>query len=145
MVRPLLLLVVVAGLLACPAPTPGPRPDGACTVEENPACDSTEGGAGADGAWLSARLLICRGGHYAVYSDCRGPAGCSVAGDQVSCDFSGNSAGDRCPPTSEGKVRCDPDAGVNILRCVDGGLSIIFECAAPTRCVITDGGVLTCG
>ncbi len=59
------------------------------------------------------------------------------------CDTSGNSVGDRCAPTSEGKVRCDPDGGLNILRCVEGSLAVIFECQAPTNCGINDAG-LTC-
>ena len=44
---------------------------------------------------------------------------------------------------TETKVRCDPDGGLNILRCVEGSLAVIFECEAPTSCGINDAG-LTC-
>jgi hypothetical protein len=86
-------------------------------------------------------MLQCQAGLYAVYADCRGTTGCVVSNESASCDTSGNTVGDRCPPTSEGKVRCDPDAGAHILRCVDGGLTSVFTCPANTACGLTDAGL----
>lgn len=89
------------------------------------------------------RLLECVNETWTIYADCHGVNGCAVTNETADCDTTGNSIGSRCPPTSEGKVRCDPDGGVNILRCVNGTLETIHECATPTRCGINDGG-LTC-
>lgn len=118
-------------LLGCP-PAPAPTVGSACTAENIGRCDAE-----------FERLLQCTNGTFRVYADCHGPKGCTLEADTADCDTSGNSVGDRCAPTSEGKVRCDPDGGLNILRCVDSGLEVIFECQAPTRCGINDAG-LTC-
>ncbi len=128
--RALLLLSVLA--LGCPTPiaaTVGTT----CTNEGVGRCE-------ADGG---TRLLQCTGGRYEIYADCKGELGCRVSGDTVDCDTTGNSVGDRCPPTSEGLVRCDPDAGANILRCVSGSLVVEFPCEGGRVCGLTDAG-LTC-
>lgn len=89
------------------------------------------------------RLLECVNEQWTVYSDCLGDNGCTMTNETATCDTSGNSFGSRCAPMSEGKVRCEPDGGAHILRCVNGTLDSIHECEAPTRCGINDGG-LTC-
>jgi hypothetical protein len=86
-------------------------------------------------------LLQCRTNTWAVFSDCHGVGGCAVEADVVRCDTSGNTVTDRCPPSSEGKVRCDPDAGANVLRCVDGGLVVEFPCPSGTSCAVLDAGL----
>jgi hypothetical protein len=118
-------------LLAC-SPTPNPSLGEKCTAENVGRCDAD-----------APRLLQCTNGAFRIYADCKGPNGCMVNNDTAECDTSGNSVGDRCAPTSEGKVRCDPDGGLNILRCLDGGLEVIFECPAPKICGVNDAG-LTC-
>lgn len=125
---PVLLCVL---LLACPPPAE-PTVGSSCTPENIGRCDTED-----------SRLLQCTGGVFQVYADCRGSQGCTLSGDTAVCDTTGNSVGDRCAPTSEGKVRCDPDGGLNILRCSAGGLEVIFECQPPTVCGISDAG-LTC-
>jgi hypothetical protein len=92
---------------------------------------------------MASRLLQCTESTWVTYADCHGPRGCSIRTDTADCDTSGNSVGDHCAPDSEGKVRCDPDGGLNILRCVDGGLNVIFTCSPPSQCGVNDGG-LTC-
>jgi hypothetical protein len=124
--------VLLLLFLGCP-PAPSPTVGTKCSAENIGRCDAE-----------AARLLQCTNGTFRIYADCHGPKGCSVTSDTADCDTSGNSVGDRCAPTSEGKVRCDPDGGVNILRCNDGGLEVIFECPAPQSCGLDDGGALTC-
>jgi len=80
---------------------------------------------------------------YVLFADCKGPNGCSVSSDTADCDTTGNTVGDHCAPTSEGKVRCDPDGGLNILRCVSGQLDVIYTCTPPAICGFSDAG-LTC-
>ncbi len=123
------LLAVV--LLGCPAPVE-PTAGAPCTAETIGRCDSE-----------APRLLQCTSGTFQIYADCKGPRGCAVTSDTADCDTSGNSVGDRCAPTSEGKLRCDPDGGLRALRCVDGGLGVLFTCVAPMFCGLFDGG-LTC-
>lgn len=110
-----------------------PGLDGDCRLDGEVRCD-------AEGV----RLLECQVGRWVILSDCRGPARCQNAGGEVRCDSSGNGAGHHCLPSSEGKVRCEPDGGAAILRCRDGVLQIERSCAEPERCVQEDGG-LSCG
>lgn len=124
---PLLLL-----LSACPAPV-APRAGGDCPTENLGRCDTE-----------APRLLQCLDGTWAVYADCKGPRGCALSEDTADCDTSGNTAGDRCPPTSEGLVRCDPDAGANILRCIDGTLDVIYACMPPSTCGFKPDAGLSC-
>jgi hypothetical protein len=123
--------VTMVVLLGCPAPM-DPTVGGPCTAEGVGRCDA-----------LEPRLLQCTNRVYVTYADCKGERGCSSTTDTANCDTTGNSVGDRCAPDSEGKVRCDPDGGLNILRCVDGGLTPIFTCRPPSRCGTNDAG-LTC-
>lgn len=104
-----------------------------CSQENVGACESP------------TRLLACREASWQVVSDCKGAAGCRVQGDTVDCDTRGNSVGDRC--NAPGRVRCDPDGGLQILRCDPlGVLQVEFVCPSAvteTRCVLGDAG-LTC-
>ena len=120
---------VVLLFLGCPA-TPPPTAGSSCGAENIGRCDA-----------VAPRLLQCINGVFVIYADCKGPRGCSVSSATADCDTSGNSAGERCAPTSEGKVRCDPDGGLNILRCDDGGLEVIFECSPPSVCALGDAGL----
>lgn len=123
---PLYLLVFTA----CPSESPltvGSK----CSEEGVGRCDGT-----------APRLLQCNNGVLTVYADCHGPRGCTLVQDTADCDTSGNSVGARCPPSSEGKVRCDPDGGLNILRCVNGTLGTVLSCTPPASCVAGDGGLV---
>lgn len=120
-------------LLAACAPPPPPAIGGRCAGNGSGTCDET-----------ATEMLVCTGGRYALYSDCRGPDRCTVQGDTVSCDTRGNGAGDTCPPESEGKVRCEPDGGPSILRCVDGGLVAVERCPPQTRCSYVPDAGLSC-
>ena len=131
MPRGLLWLSAVA-LMACPAP-PVPDVGVACNDDGTAVCDPT-----------GTRMLQCTHSVWRLYSDCRGPDRCAHTGDTISCDTSGNTVGDTCPPTSEGKVRCDPDGGVNFLRCIDGGLAIIDTCPTGTLCGFRPDAGLSC-
>lgn len=132
-----LLLALPLAFLAVWACTPPPTEyveGGLCRDEGTGACHQSQPTA-----------LLCSSGTFSVFSDCKGLNGCQVDGGSLSCDTSGNSVGDRCAPTSEGKVRCDPDGGVNILRCDGGVLGIEFVCPGAMRCLFDfDAGVLTC-
>lgn len=124
-------LLAAVVLMGCPEKSP--------IVAGAPCTSETVGRCDLD----APRLLQCTMGTYQIYADCYGPKGCSVTSDTAECDISGNSIGSHCPPTSEGKVRCDPDGGLSILRCVSGTLKVEFACPDASVCGLTDAG-LTC-
>ncbi|MCA2978070.1 MAG: hypothetical protein INH41_28130 [Myxococcaceae bacterium] len=127
--------VLVTAALGCGMPMSAPpRASAPCSQENVGECES------------QTRLLVCRGRAWQVLSDCKGPRGCSKSGDTVDCDTSLNGLGDRC--ASPGRVRCDPDGGLQILRCLsDGLLGLELSCprmsGVQTACVASDAG-LTC-
>lgn len=128
-------LVAFSFGLACSMPPPvTPKPGDACAQENVGACETP------------TRLLACQSQKWVVVSDCKGAEGCRRMGDTVDCDTRGNSVGDRC--SNPGRVRCDPDGGVQILRCSPDTSALVVEFSCPanptqTRCVIGDAG-LTC-
>ena len=123
------LLVVACGQTTNPSPKAGEP----CREENVGACEST------------TRLLTCRSMAWQVLSDCKGADGCRRVGDSVECDTRGNGIGDSC--STPGRVRCDPDGGLQILRCSPAGvLAVEFSCPAnpvQTVCALSDAG-LTC-
>ena len=130
------LLLPLALISAACGTAPGartlqPEAGAACTTENAGVCAS------------STRLLVCQSMVWVVATDCKGPDGCRLVNQAYECDLRGNTIGDLCPGSSEGKVRCDPDGGVTILRCRSGVLAVEFECPPSTVCGIFDGG-LTC-
>ncbi|GMU59082.1 MAG: hypothetical protein IT380_10495 [Myxococcales bacterium] len=127
-----LLLAAALAAAACSPATP-PAAGGPCRTAGGAACDAD-----------TSQMLQCDGTSYLVFSDCKGPGGCRVEGETVNCDTTGNTAGDRCAPTSEGKVRCEPNGGDDILRCLDGGLTSVFTCPTGTICGLVPDAGLTC-
>jgi hypothetical protein len=118
-------------LLAC-TPMPGGPPSvgDVCHINGMAACAS------------ETRLFICEAQRFVILSDCKGVLGCRMNGETAQCDTTGNSVGDVCAPSSEGKLRCDPDAGRNILRCVDAGLWVERACENGTQCGAVDAGLV---
>ncbi len=128
----LALLVFVAGCSAPENRALRASPGTSCSPDNSGACETP------------TRLLICKNQMWVIASDCKGPDGCTLVTDTYTCDLRGNTAGDHCPSQSEGKVRCEPDGGANILRCRDGLLSIELRCPSPTACVLTPAAGLNC-
>jgi hypothetical protein len=126
--RWLLIALVSCG---CSAPSLSAVEGTDCPTENLGRCDDGD------------RLLQCVDGRYQVISDCKGERGCSVMGSTVDCDTAGNSVGDRCAPMSEGRVRCDPDGGTQILRCNGGRLGVEYVCPMSRVCGLSEAG-LTC-
>lgn len=75
--------------------------------------------------------LACEEGKLESFP-CRGPFGCTVEGDLLRCDISGNAAGDACPQADEGQAACAPD-GTHALRCSEGRL-VVEPCHGPRGC-----------
>jgi hypothetical protein len=127
------LLVTLVALACGPTTNTPPKAGESCREENVGACES------------ATRLLTCRSMTWQVFSDCKGPDGCRRVGDTVDCDTRGNGVGDAC--SVAGRVRCDPDGGLQILRCsATNVLTVEFSCPAnpvQTVCALSDAG-LTC-
>jgi hypothetical protein len=68
----------------------------------------------------SATALECKVGAW-VALPCKGSNGCKRTTDLITCDMSGNEAGDLCASTAEAKGICTKD-GLGTLECRDGAL-----------------------
>lgn len=125
--------VLFVCLAACPA-TPPPAAGQPCVGEAQAACDET-----------APRLLTCTASAWVVTVDCLGARGCVATSAEVSCDTTGNSAGAACAPSSEGRLRCDPDGGAAILRCEQGRLAVLERCTQGAWCGVVPDAGLACG
>ena len=67
---------------------------------------------------------------------CKGPAGCKVEGECVSCDISGNAAGTPCPASEDGTAACRADQPL-LVQC-RGGKYVERDCRGPKGCYRVD-------
>lgn len=75
--------------------------------------------------------LACQDGKL-VAAPCKGPLGCKVEGNKLTCDISGNAAGDSCSTDYEGHAQCGGD-GKSKVTCVKGKYSV-SPCRGPDGC-----------
>lgn len=79
--------------------------------------------------------LICQKGSY-ILAPCKGPRGCGLTPTGVSCDISGNAAGDACSTDEEGASACT-DAKTKIV--CTAGKFVATQCRGPKGCETQDG------
>jgi hypothetical protein len=79
--------------------------------------------------------LVCRGGTFAPYLECRGKAGCSMLGRMASCDMSIASKGDPCK--SQGAAACGEDEK-HMLTCRDGKFELYRYCRGQYGCFLKE-------
>ncbi len=77
------------------------------------------------------RALACKGGVFQKLLECRGAAGCSQLGTQLSCDTSLAAKGDPCK--TQGQVACSAD-GTEMVICRDGKFVLHRFCRGPKHC-----------
>jgi hypothetical protein len=87
----------------------------------------------------NAAALVCHGGKY-VETACAGPQGCSVKGDLLKCDFSGDEDGARCAAEWDDQAVCGGTK--RFVRCKDGKISAM-SCRGPNGCK-SDGENVRC-
>jgi hypothetical protein len=75
--------------------------------------------------------LACDKGKFKAVQTCRGPGGCQVRGEQVTCDAKTAEKGDLC--TSSGTFACSGDLKSRLL-CKDGAFSFDRYCRGATGC-----------
>jgi hypothetical protein len=126
------------------APCKGPQ--GCALTAKGTACDASGNAAGDpcskddEGAsTCDGKVLVkCVGGAYAR-SECQGPRGCEVVGNNAVCDTTIAAAGATCVA---GARACSTD-GKDSLTCQDGKLVVAHHCRGPSGCK-AESGKLSC-
>jgi hypothetical protein len=77
--------------------------------------------------------LLCKHGAFAVAETCKGPGGCKVAGDTITCDNDVSDPGDPC--RASGDYACTSDRGT-VLRCDANKMTVLNTCRGPKACAI---------
>ncbi len=77
------------------------------------------------------RALVCKGGKFEPYLECRGKAGCAMLGRSVSCDTSVAEKDDVCK--TQGAVACGGDQK-HMLVCRDGRFVLYRYCRGQYGC-----------
>jgi hypothetical protein len=75
--------------------------------------------------------LVCRGGKYALVSNCRGDLGCRRIGDTIDCDDSLAVLGDLCAQTDH--YSCSTD-GKQVLKCDGAKFNVDEACKNRKIC-----------
>lgn len=81
------------------------------------------------------RAVVCRGGVFVPYLECRGKLGCSLLGKQISCDTSLAAKGDPCK--AQGSSACAEDHA-EMLVCRDGHFAHHRFCRGKAGCFFRD-------
>lgn len=120
--------------VACPGPL------GCSKYQDHANCDTSVANAGEtcmgeDDEYACSpdkkHALVCKGGKFAPYLECRGKAGCAMLGRTVSCDTSVAEKGDPC--NTQGAVACGGDQK-HMLICRDGKFDIYRYCRGQYGC-----------
>jgi hypothetical protein len=114
--------ILVAALLACK----GTKPAGgeACATEGDNACETP------------TTHLACRGGKWAAFP-CKGPTGCKVEGDLVTCDATIAEADTPCDDVGNGACSVDKKS---YLECKSDKWQLVNDCLGPKACSVKDEG-----
>lgn len=78
-----------------------------------------------------SRALLCKNGRFERYLECRGPSGCALLGQQVSCDTSVAQKGDPCKV--QGASACSVDQK-EMFVCRDGKFASYRFCRGLHGC-----------
>jgi hypothetical protein len=79
--------------------------------------------------------LECHANTFAVGSTCKGPKGCTIADDKISCDNDISDEGDACHFDDD--YACTTDKQL-VLRCKDKKMVAYNACRGPNACVIKE-------
>jgi hypothetical protein len=108
---------------------------GCCKKKPGDSC------TGADPSCLDeSNLLACEKGTF-ISTPCKGPNGCKVEDNLLTCDISGNTAGDPCATADEGDAACSVDKKSQVA--CKGGKYEVAQCRGPNGCR-TEGNTSIC-
>jgi hypothetical protein len=103
---------------------------GACKPGVGSSCDKGDARCVDRG-----RALACQDGKF-IETPCRGPGGCTLAGESVTCDVTHNRLGDACTTDDEGAASC---AGADRMLLCRGGSYTFVPCRGPLGCADQGG------
>ncbi len=92
----------------------------ACNEEADVACATDNKAA-----------LECKGGTFIVGETCKGPHGCEIKGDKITCDNDVSDVGDPCH--FNGDYACTSDKTF-VLRCLDNKMQKLNSCRGTKSC-----------
>jgi hypothetical protein len=124
------------------APVPCPGPMACAKYQDHANCDTSIAAAGQacmgeeDEYACSPdkkQAVVCKGGKFEPYLECRGAAGCSMLGRTVACDTSVAVKGDPCK--TQGAVACAEDK-TQMLTCRDGRFDLYRFCRGQYGCFL---------
>ncbi len=121
------IAVVFGTVVSCASSDSAPKAGDSCT-----------GGGTCQDAKVQ---LLCIGGKL-VAGACKGPKGCTTAGDTSTCDLTIADAGDVCTSSGEGKGGCSTDKK-SLLLCKAGKMVVERGCSG-TPCD-SSGTEIACG
>jgi hypothetical protein len=81
----------------------------------------------------SKNALICTGGVFGLGETCKGPGGCKISGDTITCDNDISDPGDPC--RTPGDYACTSDKAL-VLRCDANKMTPLNTCRGPKACGI---------
>ncbi|MEO9233516.1 MAG: hypothetical protein ABI421_09300 [Polyangiaceae bacterium] len=118
-------------------------PDGCKQSQQGFACDNslataTDGCETNDDVACAAdkkAALECHSNKFEVGSTCKGPKGCTIADDKISCDNDISDEGDACHFDDD--YACTTDKQL-VLRCKDKKMLAYNACRGPNGCVIKE-------
>ncbi len=79
--------------------------------------------------------LECKDGKFSVGSTCKGPGGCKITGDKITCDNDTSDVGDACH--FNGDYACTSDKST-VLRCDNNKMVALNSCRGPHACRIIE-------
>jgi hypothetical protein len=81
----------------------------------------------------SKNALLCKHNVFTVAETCKGPGGCKVSGDTITCDNDVSDPGDPC--RAAGDYACTSNRGM-VLRCDANKMTALNTCRGPKACAI---------
>lgn len=115
-------------------------PMGCSKYEDHANCDTSVASAGdpclgEDDEYACSpdgkRAVVCKGGKFEPWLECRGKAGCTMLGRTASCDTSIAEIGDTCK--TQGAVACGGDQK-HMVICRDGSFALYRQCRGQYGC-----------
>ncbi|HEY8078904.1 MAG TPA: hypothetical protein VIF62_32455 [Labilithrix sp.] len=99
-------------------------PDDRCDEENEVACQVDKKAA-----------LECHSGKFVVGETCKGPHGCEIKGDKITCDNDISDVGDPCH--FNGDYACTSDKTL-VLRCLDNKMQKLNSCRGAHSCSVKE-------
>ena len=79
--------------------------------------------------------LTCKAHLWTIDAACKGPKGCTVKGNEISCDHTLGDKDDVC--ARDGQIACTADRAA-ILKCQSNTMQVVDSCRGPKACTFEE-------